>query len=105
MGLGVLLFELLIGHAPFEAASAEKIYERIKLGIERVTFASHFPKNAERLVRQLCQFKPEKRPRSSDLVRAAWFQAFDWNALRGLGLVPPYVPEVSGARDTKNFRM
>jgi serine/threonine protein kinase len=42
--LGVLLFELLAGKAPFEAESTQQVYELVKRGIEHVRFpffASH----------------------------------------------------------------
>jgi cGMP-dependent protein kinase len=102
--LGVLLFELLVGHAPFEAPSADETYERVKLGIERVSFSSKFPSHAKALVRALCQDKPAKRPRAEEVMRAPWLAGFDWQSLRALRLPPPYVPKVRGAHDVSNFR-
>merc|ERR1719221_204399 len=40
--VGILLFELLAGHAPFEAASPMQTYGKIKQGMGKVSFPSKF---------------------------------------------------------------
>lgn len=102
--LGILLFELLAGRAPFEAQSTEKTYELIKKGIDSVVFPPECQNHSQRLVRALCRHPPEARAQASQLREAAFFSGFDWHSLRALRLPPPYVPRVKGSGDLGNFR-
>jgi serine/threonine protein kinase len=104
--VGILLFELLCGHAPFEGDSADEIYERIKAGIDHVHFQPGFPKYAAILVRQLCQRIPEIRLLAPQVRDHRWFKcsAFDWNMLKAQKMPAPYLPMVTSARDVSNFR-
>ena len=36
--LGVLTFELLAGHPPFESPTPQQIYQKVRAGIEKVKF-------------------------------------------------------------------
>jgi len=102
--LGVLLFELLAGRAPFEADSTQQVYDLVKRGIEAVRFPHEVRRLAADLVRALCRHQPDARLRTPSLREHAFFRGFDWNALRALRLTPPHVPQVRGPRDLANFR-
>lgn len=102
--LGVLLFELLVGRAPFEAENTQKVYEAVKRGIDAVHFPQECRRPASELVRLLCRPNPEARLRTPVLRDHAWFRSFDWAALRGQRLAPPHVPQVRSQRDLANFR-
>mmetsp|Transcript_88279 Transcript_88279/g.189528 ORF Transcript_88279/g.189528 Transcript_88279/m.189528 type:complete len:803 (+) Transcript_88279:89-2497(+) len=102
--LGVLLFELLAGKAPFEAESTQQVYELVKRGIEQVRFPHECRHRAAELVRLLCKQQPEARMRTPALRQHEWFRGFDWSALRQMRLTPPHAPHVRGPRDLANFR-
>jgi len=102
--LGVLLFELLAGKAPFEAESTQQVYELVKLGIEVVRFPPECKKHAGDLVRLLCRQNPDNRMRTPYLREQPFFRGFDWGLLRALRMTPPHLPHVHGPRDLANFR-
>jgi serine/threonine protein kinase len=102
--LGVLLFELLAGRAPFEADTTQQVYELVKRGIESVRFPHECRRHAVELVRSLCSHIPDARLRTPTLRDHPFFRGFDWSALRGQRLTPPHIPHVRGPRDLANFR-
>lgn len=102
--LGVLLYELLAGRAPFEAESTQLVYELVKRGIEAVRFPPECRRLAADLVRRLCCQNPEARIRTPLLRDHPWFRGFDWATLRALRMPTPYVPQVRHPRDLTNFR-
>jgi len=102
--LGVLLFELLAGRAPFEADTTQQVYELVKRGIEVVRFPHECRRHAVELVRALCNHNPDARLRTPTLRDHLFFRGFDWSALRGQRLTPPHLPHVRGPRDLANFR-
>eukprot|EP00927_Polykrikos_kofoidii_P040669 TRINITY_DN34718_c0_g2_i1.p1 TRINITY_DN34718_c0_g2~~TRINITY_DN34718_c0_g2_i1.p1 ORF type:complete len:620 (+),score=71.63 TRINITY_DN34718_c0_g2_i1:60-1919(+) len=102
--LGVLLFELLAGKAPFEAPKTDLIYEQVKRGIDQVVFPPECRGPSADLVKSLCRLDPNSRLRTPSLRDHAWFRVLDWQALRTLRLSPPFQPRVKGPRDLSNFR-
>ncbi|CAL1171544.1 unnamed protein product [Cladocopium goreaui] len=94
--LGVLLFELLAGHAPFESktGNAQETYGLVKRGIETVHFPSSVKLQAAALVRNLCHRSPEVRLRTPMLREHQFFKSFDWPGLQQLRMTPPLVPQV-----------
>merc|ERR1740129_1427876 len=82
--LGVLLFELLAGRAPFEAETTQQVYELVKRGIEAVRFPHECKRAAAELVRALCCRAPDARLRTPTLREHNFFRGFDWGALRAM---------------------
>lgn len=102
--LGVLLYELLIGRAPFEAKTQMETYDLIQKGIERATFPPDCPRLGKDLVCMLCKQEPNARLRTPVLRENSFFNKFDWPALQALRMEPPYKPKVAGPTDLSNFR-
>lgn len=104
--LGVLLFELMAGKAPFESktGNAHETYSLVKKGIETVRFPDSLRAEATHMVRLLCHRTPEARLRTPKLREHSFFRHFDWAGLVALRLNPPLVPQVRGPRDLTNFR-
>jgi len=103
---GILTFELLVGHAPFEAENSHKVQEKIKSGgMESIRpFPRQVPQNAEDLIRRLCTRDPNKRLRTPKLREHNFFAGFDWRQLQAQAMKPPYLPAVKGPKDLTNFR-
>jgi len=106
--LGVLLFELLTGSAPFEAATPFQIYAKVKRGINTVKFPAKLSADSVDLIKAICQKEPADRlPMRANGMNAlkqhAWYKDFDWQTFAMLGLEAPYVPQVKSKKDLRNF--
>jgi len=106
--LGILTFELLSGHPPFESATPMQIYQKVAKGINRVSFPKKCKGNAELLIKGLCNSNPSERlPMKKGDVKNikdhAWYQGFDWDAMFNVTLKPPFVPVVKSKKDAGNF--
>jgi len=106
--LGILLFELMAGHPPFESPAPMQTYNKVTKGINRVVFPSKLRGNGEDLVKGLCRKDPSQRlPMQKggieNLRQHAWYKGFDWIAMKDLTLKAPYKPVVKGKKDIANF--
>lgn len=102
--LGVLLFELLVGKAPFEAETTLGIYDLIQEGIDKVRFPHACQNKSQDLVRSLCRLNPDSRLRTPALRDHGFFFGFDWVALRASRMESPHKPSVKTKTDLSNFR-
>merc|ERR1712107_951650 len=59
---GIMLFELLTGHLPFEAAMPAKIYSNIMNGIEQVKFPKSVGLAKDLVRRMLCRNVEDRLP-------------------------------------------
>merc|ERR1719277_743419 len=105
--LGILLYELLSGHPPFESAYPMQIYSKVMKGINRVPFPAKCT-GAEALIKGLLQKEPSERlpmrPNGTqNLKNCKWYQGFEWDAMERNELDPPYKPVVKAKTDIANF--
>lgn len=106
--LGILSFELMAGHPPFEAAAPMQIYSKVTKGINKVSFPSKLKGPCESLVKNLCSSNPTERlPMKKggieNIKNHQWFNEFDWVGMKNLTLEPPYKPKVKSRKDIANF--
>jgi len=106
--LGVLTFELMSGHPPFESASPMQIYSKVKKGINAVKFPKNLQGDAEEVVKGLCTSNPNdrlpvKKGGSENVKCLSWFKDFDWKKMEDHTMTPPYVPVVKNKKDKANF--
>eukprot|EP00397_Hematodinium_sp_SG-2012_P002886 GEMP01002894.1.p1 GENE.GEMP01002894.1~~GEMP01002894.1.p1 ORF type:complete len:832 (-),score=167.20 GEMP01002894.1:1956-4451(-) len=108
--LGILIHELLCGHAPFEASDPMDTYRKIVRGVSKVQFmyADRDP-SAVQLVQNLLKHVPNERlpmraGGSKNIKTHAWYNGTDWDAMLKFTVPPPYVPQVKNATDMTNFR-
>lgn len=104
--LGVLIYEMLVGYAPFTGDEPVKTYKRI---LEwRFTIPKNIPQNGCDIIKALLRFPEHKRlgcqKTGSNAVRNhIWFEGLDWDRLLERKLPPPHVPVLDGEEDLSNF--
>jgi len=105
---GILLFELLSGHPPFESAYPMQIYQKVTKGINKVTFPPKCKGPAEDLVKSLCKKEPSerlamKKGGAANIKKHVFYKGFDWEAFEKQTMEPPYKPQVKSKKDKDNF--
>mmetsp|Transcript_3577 Transcript_3577/g.10461 ORF Transcript_3577/g.10461 Transcript_3577/m.10461 type:complete len:801 (-) Transcript_3577:87-2489(-) len=106
--LGILCYELMSGHPPFESPYPMQIYAKVTKGIGKITFPAKVQGPVADLVRQLLKNDPSERlpmrPGGVANLRGhKWFDGFDWDAMKALKLDAPYKPVVKSKKDLANF--
>ncbi|TNN18516.1 Serine/threonine-protein kinase N2 [Schistosoma japonicum] len=105
-GLGVLIFEMLVGECPFPGESEEEIFESI---VNReVRYPRHLSMEATIIMRRLLRRNAAQRLGSSaqdaeEIKRQPFFRKLDFTALLARKIKPPFVPVVSDPEDVSNF--
>ena len=103
--VGVILFEMLVGYPPFysedPAVTCQKIMHwRRTLHIPPEACLS---REASDLIRRLIRESSDRLGRNGveEICSHPFFEGWDWTNLRHMR--PPYVPEIRGDTDTRNF--
>jgi len=99
--IGVLIYELTSGNAPFNGPQ-ESIRGQIK------AYPSKLSKHGREIIKNLIQVNPSKRLGNfkngmDDIKHHRWFQSFDWLGLQQRNMTPPWVPTLNSEWDTKYF--
>eukprot|EP00931_Biecheleriopsis_adriatica_P026619 TRINITY_DN16179_c0_g1_i1.p1 TRINITY_DN16179_c0_g1~~TRINITY_DN16179_c0_g1_i1.p1 ORF type:complete len:914 (-),score=141.05 TRINITY_DN16179_c0_g1_i1:103-2844(-) len=105
---GILLFELLGGHTPFESASPMQIYSKVMKGIDRVAFPASCKGPVEHLIKAMLRKDSNDRLAcqpggTSNIMTHAWYSGYDWDSHSNLTMEPPYRPVVKSKKDLSNF--
>lgn len=104
--VGILLYEMLTGQAPFTHANRQKLQQRIIQ--EKVKLPPYLSSEVHTLLRGLLQKDPLKRlgsgPSGGDEIKKhKWFRSINWKKLDGREIEPKFKPDVSGKDCTANF--
>lgn len=108
--LGILIHELLCGHAPFEAADPMETYRKIVRGVSKVSFLYRDrDPDAVDLVQNLLKHVPNERlpmraGGTKNLKGHSWYRSYDWDGMANFKIAPPWVPTVKSSTDMANFR-
>ncbi|KAK2159070.1 hypothetical protein LSH36_159g06031 [Paralvinella palmiformis] len=105
-GLGVLIFEMLVGESPFPGDDEEEVFDSIVN--EEVRYPHFLSNEAVTIMRRLMRKNPEKRLGSSerdaeDVKKQAFFRHINWEDLLQRRVVPPFKPTVRHMEDVSNF--
>jgi CRP-like cAMP-binding protein len=106
--LGILIFEMMSGHPPFESAYPMQIYSKVIKGINKVPMPTKCQGSVAELIKALLKNDPSERlPMLAGGIKNvknhSWFETFDWEAMENCTLEPPYKPVVKSKKDLANF--
>uniref|UniRef100_A0A673J9T5 protein kinase C n=1 Tax=Sinocyclocheilus rhinocerous TaxID=307959 RepID=A0A673J9T5_9TELE len=99
-GLGVLIYEMLVGESPFPGDDEEEVFDSI------VNDEVRYPRFMS--PESLLQKNPEKRlgageQDANEVKRHRFFQGIDWEALLSKSVKPPFLPSIKAPADVSNF--
>ncbi|XP_074871434.1 serine/threonine-protein kinase N3 [Carettochelys insculpta] len=105
-GLGVLIFEMLVGESPFPGDNEEEVFESIVN--EEVRYPRFLSSEAQAILHKLLQKCPEQRLGSGErdaeeIKTQPFFKEIEWDALFARELKPPFVPSLRAPTDISNF--
>ncbi|XP_037743904.1 serine/threonine-protein kinase N1 isoform X1 [Chelonia mydas] len=105
-GLGVLVYEMLVGESPFPGDDEEEVFDSIVN--DEVRYPRFLSTEAIGVMRRLLRRNPDRRLGSSerdaeDVKKQPFFRFIDWEALLARRLPPPFVPIIKGREDISNF--
>uniref|UniRef100_A0A673YG41 protein kinase C n=1 Tax=Salmo trutta TaxID=8032 RepID=A0A673YG41_SALTR len=105
-GLGVLVYEMLVGESPFPGDDEEEVFDSIVN--DEVRYPRFLSTEAIAIMRRLLRRNPERRLGSGEkdadeIKKQPFFRGLDWEALLQRKLPPPFVPSIKGREDVSNF--
>ncbi|CAG9331419.1 unnamed protein product [Blepharisma stoltei] len=90
--IGVNLYEMLVGHLPFNEQDVSKIYKQISSG--KLRFPKNISSDAKHLIQSLMHKNPEKRPTISQVKQHRFFCDINWDLLSKKKINPPLDPSL-----------
>ncbi|NXN15199.1 PKN2 kinase, partial [Indicator maculatus] len=105
-GLGVLIYEMLVGEAPFPGDDEEEVFDSIVN--DEVRYPRFLSAQALAITHKLLRKCPERRlgagERDAEEIKVQpFFKGIAWDALLARALKPPFVPPLRDPTDVSNF--
>ncbi|KAM8828544.1 serine/threonine-protein kinase N2 isoform 2-T2 [Spinachia spinachia] len=105
-GLGVLVYEMLVGESPFPGDDEEEVFDSIVN--DEVRYPRFLSPESLSLIQKLLKKNPEMRlgggeEDASEIKRHKFFQEMDWDALLAKKMKPPFLPVIRALKDVSNF--
>ncbi|KAG8447978.1 hypothetical protein GDO86_015182 [Hymenochirus boettgeri] len=105
-GLGVLIYEMLVGECPFPGDDEEEVFDSIVN--EEVCYPRFLSSEAINIIRKLLRKSPERRlgagPEDAEEIKPqSFFEEMDWDSLYTRQAKPPFVPLLNDQFDIRNF--
>ncbi|XP_031561876.1 serine/threonine-protein kinase N2-like isoform X2 [Actinia tenebrosa] len=105
-GLGVLIFEMLVGESPFPGDDEEEVFDSIVN--DEVRYPRFLSTESIAIMRRLLRRNPERRlgateKDAEDVKKQPFFRDVRWEDLLARKVRPPFVPTVKHAEDVSNF--
>jgi len=105
-GLGVLIYEMLVGEPPFSGDDEEEIFDSIVT--DDVSYPRFLSLEAITLLRRLLRKDPTKRlgygeADASEIKVQRFFNHIEWDKLLKRKMKPKFVPRIADPEDVSNF--
>ncbi|XP_061672306.1 serine/threonine-protein kinase N2-like [Syngnathoides biaculeatus] len=105
-GMGVLIYEMLVGESPFLGEDEEEVFDSIVNN--DVTYPPSLPPDAVSIIQKLLKKNPMKRlgggqRDANELKGETFFEDVDWDALLSKQVSPPFLPSLKTSADVSNF--
>ncbi|XP_064420212.1 serine/threonine-protein kinase N2 [Latimeria chalumnae] len=105
-GLGVLIYEMLVGESPFPGDDEEEVFDSIVN--DEVCYPRFLSTEAIAIIRKLLRKNPERRlgageGDAEEVKKQMFFQEIDWDALFAKKAKPPFIPKIASPSDVSNF--
>uniref|UniRef100_UPI00398EB744 serine/threonine-protein kinase N2 n=1 Tax=Pristiophorus japonicus TaxID=55135 RepID=UPI00398EB744 len=105
-GLGVLIYEMLVGECPFPGDDDDEVFDTIVN--DEVRYPRFLSTEAISVIRKLLRKNPECRlgggeQDAEEVKKELYFREVDWEALFARRVKPPFIPKISGLNDVRNF--
>ncbi|XP_060927552.1 serine/threonine-protein kinase N2-like [Limanda limanda] len=105
-GMGVLIYEMLVGESPFPGEDEEEVFDSIVN--DDVQYPSSLPPDAVSIIQKLLKRNPLKRlgggeRDANELKGEKFFGTIDWEALLAKTAKPPFLPSITESKDVSNF--
>uniref|UniRef100_A0A8C2L4Z3 protein kinase C n=1 Tax=Cyprinus carpio TaxID=7962 RepID=A0A8C2L4Z3_CYPCA len=105
-GLGVLIYEMLVGESPFPGDDEEEVFDSIVN--DEVRYPRFLSPESVSIIQKLLQKNPEKRlgageQDANEVKKHRIFDYLDWEALLAKRVKPPFLPSVKAPADVSNF--
>ncbi|KAM4635763.1 serine/threonine-protein kinase N2 [Polymixia lowei] len=105
-GLGVLIYEMLVGESPFPGDDEEEVFDSIVN--DEVRYPRFLSPESVSIIQKLLQKNPERRlgageQDASEVKRHHFFQGVEWEDLLAKKVKPPFLPAIKAPEDVSNF--
>uniref|UniRef100_A0A3Q2CKZ0 protein kinase C n=1 Tax=Cyprinodon variegatus TaxID=28743 RepID=A0A3Q2CKZ0_CYPVA len=107
-GLGVLVYEMLVGESPFPGDDEEEVFDSIVN--DEVRYPRFLSTDAIGIMRRLLRRNPERRLGSGekdaeDVKKQPFFRCLmnERTILKKRKVTPPFIPTIAGKEDVSNF--
>ncbi|XP_073397224.1 serine/threonine-protein kinase N3 isoform X2 [Dendrobates tinctorius] len=105
-GLGVLIYEMLVGECPFPGDDEEEVFDSIVN--EEVRYPRFLAIEAINIIRKLLRKTADRRlgagvGDAEEIKTQPFYKEIDWGALFARRLQPPFVPALNDPFDVRHF--
>ena len=105
--LGIFLYQMLVGHTPFEDIDPTRIQQKIFEG--KINFPKDIDPDARSLIKHLLKTDYKKRLACGkkgicEIIDDPFFKGFDWTNLLLQNLKAPYIPKIKDNSYISLFR-
>ncbi|KAI9275557.1 kinase-like domain-containing protein [Phascolomyces articulosus] len=101
--LGILLYELLVGGAPFHSVHLDVLYRKICKAPLKFPAQPSVSPEAKDLIAKLLDRNPETRPAAAQVKAHPFFRSIQWDLIATKQVRPPFKPVLANQRQQQHY--